>query len=93
MFNHSNLKLDLRFLESILITPRLHKIHHIYKTSERNLGTVFTFWDRIRGTLVLTETDESIAFGNGEQNYPQSWGAQLIEPARGIARLRRKAYR
>ncbi|MEW6209554.1 MAG: hypothetical protein AB1631_14390 [Acidobacteriota bacterium] len=82
-----NLKIDLRFLESILITPRLHRIHHLYKTSERNLGTVFTFRDRIRGTLVRIDIDESSAFGNGEAAYPQSRGAQPIEPVRGIVRL------
>src|SRR5262249_24736250 len=32
MLNHSNLKLNLRFLEPILITPRLHRLHHIPET-------------------------------------------------------------
>ena len=80
MFTHSNLRVNLRFLEPVLITPRLHRIHHIYDSSAKNLGTIFCFWDRLRGTLVLSETNDEIQFGNGEANYPQNWLAQLIEP-------------
>ena len=63
MLNHSNLKLSLRFLEPILITPRLHRLHHVPETENQNFGTVFTFWDRMRGTLVQAEPDETCAFG------------------------------
>src|SRR5215813_8473292 len=52
MLNHSNLKLNLRFLEPILITPRLHRLHHVPETEGCNLGTFFTFRHRIRGTSV-----------------------------------------
>jgi sterol desaturase/sphingolipid hydroxylase (fatty acid hydroxylase superfamily) len=95
-FNHANLKLDLRFLEPVFITPRLHKIHHVPATMERNLGTIFTFWDRLRGTFVRADPGEASArvpvFGNGEANYPQTWATQLVEPIRRIARLRRTSY-
>jgi sterol desaturase/sphingolipid hydroxylase (fatty acid hydroxylase superfamily) len=92
MFNHSNLKINLRLLEPVLITPRLHRVHHLYRTSEKNLGTIFTFWDRMRGTLVFVETDEKSVFSNGEAAYPQSWPAQLIEPVLRITRIRRASY-
>jgi lathosterol oxidase len=93
MLNHSNLELNLRFLEPVLITPRLHRVHHLYKISERNLGTVFTCWDRIRGTLVLVETNEKSVFGVGEETYPQGWFVQFVEPMRRIIRLRKAPYR
>lgn len=92
MFNHSNLNINLRLLEPVLITPRLHRVHHLYRTSERNLGTVFTFWDRMRGTLIHVETDERSVFSNGEATYPQSWPAQLVEPILRIAQIRRASY-
>lgn len=79
-FNHSNVKVNLGIAESILISPRLHKIHHVPRTSESNLGTIFTFWDRIRGTLVRLGPDDSAVFGNGDRNYPQTWTKQLVMP-------------
>ena len=88
-FNHSNLRLNLRFMESVFISPRLHKVHHVYRTSERNLGTVFTFWDRIRGTFICAGPGEDATFGNGEPTYPQTWGGQLREPILRVFRIRR----
>jgi sterol desaturase/sphingolipid hydroxylase (fatty acid hydroxylase superfamily) len=92
-FNHPNLKLNLRFPEPVFITPRLHKVHHVAATLESNLGTIFTFWDRLRITFVRADPGEgsprSPVFGNGEANYPQTWATQLVEPIRRLARLRR----
>jgi len=90
MLNHSNLKLNLRFLEPILITPRLHRLHHVPETEGRNFGTFFTFWDRMRGTFVQTELKETSTFGvAGEiDSYPQSWLPQFVEPVRRFLRTR-----
>ena len=90
MLNHSNLKLNLQFLEPILITPRLHRLHHVPETEDRNFGTLFTFWDRMRGTFVQTELEKTCIFGvAGEiDSYPQNWLAQFIEPVRRILRTR-----
>jgi sterol desaturase/sphingolipid hydroxylase (fatty acid hydroxylase superfamily) len=85
IFNHSNLHLDLQFMEWIFITPRLHRVHHLPDQSERNLGTVFTFWDQIRGTLAKIPTNDQSRFGNGDSNYPQSWGPQFIEPLKDLS--------
>jgi sterol desaturase/sphingolipid hydroxylase (fatty acid hydroxylase superfamily) len=86
MLNHSNLNIKLGFLEVLLITPRLHRIHHLPETSNRNLGTVFTFWDLIRGTLVKRDTDRDSVFGVPEEvdTYPQGWLSQFIEPLHRI---------
>jgi sterol desaturase/sphingolipid hydroxylase (fatty acid hydroxylase superfamily) len=90
MLNHSNLRLNLGPLETVLITPRLHRVHHLYKTSEKNLGTIFTFWDRLRGTFVFVETNEKSLFGNGDAVYPQKWLSQLAEPVLRITRPGRR---
>jgi len=90
MLNHSNLKLNLRFLETILITPRLHRLHHVPETEGCNLGTFFTFWDRMRGTFVQAELEETCTFGvAGEvDSYPQGWFPQFVEPVRRLLRAR-----
>jgi sterol desaturase/sphingolipid hydroxylase (fatty acid hydroxylase superfamily) len=48
---HINVQVNLGPLEWILITPDYHRIHHGAKgLSRKNLGFVFTIWDRIFGT-------------------------------------------
>ena len=88
MLNHSNLALDLGLLERVLVTPALHRVHHVPRTTERNLGTVFVFWDALRGTLVRTGPGLDCTFGvPGEtETYPQGWLAQLREPMRRVGR-------
>ena len=81
---HSNLRLDLALLEPLFITPRLHRIHHVLETTEKNLGTVFSFWDRLAGRLVVHPVEPWDALGvpGEEQTYPQTWWRQLLEPFR-----------
>ncbi len=50
---HSNIHVNLGPLEAILITPDYHRVHHSANANSRkNLGFVFTFWDRMFGTYV-----------------------------------------
>lgn len=86
ILNHANLRLNLEVLESVLITPRLHRIHHLNNSPMNNLGTIFTFWDKLRGTLDRTKYAEDRELGNGERDYPQSWLRQFSEPIRRISR-------
>ena len=87
ILNHANLRLPLGALEPLLITPRLHRLHHLPATTERNLGTMLTLWDRLRGTLVAAEPARPYAFGMpGEHaSYPEGWWRQLVEPVRRLA--------
>lgn len=82
ILNHSNLAIDLRFLEPVFVTPRLHRSHHAAATTHYNLGTVFSIWDRLRGTLIAQDLTKSTLLGvPGEvESYPQGWGRQLLEP-------------
>lgn len=89
MLNHANIKLNMQFLETIFITPRLHRIHHLNNAPANNLGTLFTFWDKIRGTLDMTLYSHEDELGNGELNYPQTWSRQLLQPVKGIASLKK----
>jgi sterol desaturase/sphingolipid hydroxylase (fatty acid hydroxylase superfamily) len=82
-FVHSNFGPRLRFLDWILITPRLHRVHHVAATCQANFGVVFSIWDRLAGTLT-TATDSDAALGvPGEiETYPQTWLPQLLQPFR-----------
>jgi sterol desaturase/sphingolipid hydroxylase (fatty acid hydroxylase superfamily) len=80
--NHANLRPPLGFLEGVIVTPRLHRVHHVVGTTERNLGTILTCWDRLRGTFVRVDPSPDAAFGlPGEvATYPQDWLGQLVAP-------------
>jgi lathosterol oxidase len=85
-FIHANIGLELRFLEPLLVTPRLHRLHHVPGTSGGNLGTIFSCWDRLRGTLVTDPAAALVPLGvpGREASYPQTWLSQLVEPFRGM---------
>jgi sterol desaturase/sphingolipid hydroxylase (fatty acid hydroxylase superfamily) len=85
ILNHANLKLNMPTIEMVLITPRLHRIHHFSNAPTNNLGTLFIFWDKLRGTLDVTHYESDRELGNGEPNYPQNWLRQFVKPLRAIA--------
>jgi sterol desaturase/sphingolipid hydroxylase (fatty acid hydroxylase superfamily) len=82
-FVHSNFGARLRFLDGFLITPRLHRVHHVADSCERNFGVMFSIWDRLAGTL-STEAEAGGVIGVPDEidTYPQTWMRQLIEPLR-----------
>ena len=56
MWHHSNIKMNATFdnyLGYLLVTPRIHRVHHCaYKPyTDSNYGMIFTIWDRIFGTF------------------------------------------
>jgi sterol desaturase/sphingolipid hydroxylase (fatty acid hydroxylase superfamily) len=67
-FQHSNMKLPFRFekaLNKIIVTPRMHGIHHSMKKSETdsNFSIIFSFWDRLHKTLRLNVPQDEIITG------------------------------
>jgi lathosterol oxidase len=82
VFVHSNLALNLRFLEPILITPRLHHLHHVAASADQNLGTLLSVWDRLLGRLVVHDVPRDTLLGNGAPAYPQTFGRLIVEPFR-----------
>jgi sterol desaturase/sphingolipid hydroxylase (fatty acid hydroxylase superfamily) len=84
MLTHSNLGINLRFLEPLLITPRLHQLHHVPASSETNLGTVLSIWDRLLGRLETRSVPPDVELGvpNESRTYPQGFFKQLAEPFR-----------
>ena len=87
IFNHSNLNLDLRWMEPVLVTPRMHRRHHVPATSLNNFGTIFSVWDRLLGQCVRLDTTPEEAFGvPGEvDTYPQHFAAAVRQPVLALA--------
>lgn len=68
LFQHSDTDLPRgveRSVERALITPALHRFHHIRARPDldHNFGTLFSCWDRIFGTVRWTSSAERIDTG------------------------------
>lgn len=67
-FHHSNTKLPFkmeRLLNRVIVTPRMHGIHHsmIRIETDSNYSSIFSFWDRIHNTLQLNIHQNEIVTG------------------------------
>jgi sterol desaturase/sphingolipid hydroxylase (fatty acid hydroxylase superfamily) len=80
-FQHSNIRLPIRcerLLNKIIVTPRMHGIHHSNYMDEtnRNYGVIFSFWDRLHRTIKLNIPQQSITIG--VPGYQKQSDNQLI---------------
>jgi sterol desaturase/sphingolipid hydroxylase (fatty acid hydroxylase superfamily) len=68
-WEHTNIKVDIGPLKYVLITPDYHRVHHsATRVCRMNLGTTFSFWDRMFGTYVDPATIPADApLGLGEE--------------------------
>ena len=67
-FHHSNWRLPLaveRALNLVLVTPRMHGIHHsvIEHETNSNWSVTFSWWDRVHRTLRLGVPNEALTIG------------------------------
>lgn len=67
LFHHSNLRLPRRlelWLSRIVVTPRLHGVHHSIDRQERdsNFSSGLTVWDRLHGTA-RDELKDAVTIG------------------------------
>jgi sterol desaturase/sphingolipid hydroxylase (fatty acid hydroxylase superfamily) len=68
MFEHSNWRLPIkveRILNHLLVTPRMHGIHHsiVQRETNSNWGTVFCLWDSLHRTLRRDIPQDAITIG------------------------------
>jgi len=91
--NHSNLGIDLRWIEGVLVTPRLHRRHHVPSTTMNNYGGIFTIWDRLAGTLVRADMtgDERYGVPGEIDAYPQRFADAFRQPFRPAASVDEEA--
>ncbi|MBP6828775.1 MAG: sterol desaturase family protein [Saprospiraceae bacterium] len=66
-FNHANIQFP-KWLDDVLswviVTPRMHRVHHHYVLpyTDTNYGNIFSIWDRLFGTFAKMDNDR-IVFG------------------------------
>ncbi len=68
MFHHSNVELPIgleRALNRLIVTPRMHGIHHsiVREETNSNWSSGLTIWDRLHGTLRLNVPQDKITIG------------------------------
>ncbi len=87
LFHHSNLRLPIGFervLVGIIVTPRMHGIHHSNYRNETdsNWSSIFTVWDRLHGTLLLDVPQDQIEIGVPAYRDPRdvSFGKLQLRP-------------
>jgi sterol desaturase/sphingolipid hydroxylase (fatty acid hydroxylase superfamily) len=71
LFHHSNLRLPRgleRVLSAIVVTPRLHGVHHSILTQERdsNFSSGLTIWDRLHGSARFGLDRDGVTIGAPE---------------------------
>jgi sterol desaturase/sphingolipid hydroxylase (fatty acid hydroxylase superfamily) len=67
-FHHSNWKLPYNFekrLQYLIVTPRMHGIHHsvLKQETDSNYAVIFSCWDRLHGTARLNVAQQQIVTG------------------------------
>jgi len=68
LFHHSNVRLPAgfeRLLVRLIVTPRMHGIHHSDRLNETNSNwaSLVSWWDYLHGTIVLDVPQEEITIG------------------------------
>jgi sterol desaturase/sphingolipid hydroxylase (fatty acid hydroxylase superfamily) len=68
LFHHSNLRLPIgleRLLTRLIVTPRMHGIHHSTCLNETNSNwsSLFSWWDFLHRTILLDVPQEDVTIG------------------------------
>lgn len=89
LFHHSNLHLPIwleRGLNKVVVTPRMHGIHHsqVRKETDSNYSTIFRWWDYLQKTLYLCVPQSWINIGVSGYDSPEAnrTDAVLLMPFR-----------
>jgi sterol desaturase/sphingolipid hydroxylase (fatty acid hydroxylase superfamily) len=86
IFHHSNVRLPIgveRLLNRVLVTPRMHGIHHsqVQRENNSNFGTVFPWWDRLHRTLRVNIPQDEVVVGIAGYSLPEDnaiWNTLLM---------------
>jgi sterol desaturase/sphingolipid hydroxylase (fatty acid hydroxylase superfamily) len=68
LFHHSNVELPYaveRWLCRLIVTPRMHGIHHsiVWEETDSNWSSGLTLWDWLHGTLRLNVPQDAVTIG------------------------------
>jgi sterol desaturase/sphingolipid hydroxylase (fatty acid hydroxylase superfamily) len=79
LFHHSNVRVPIKIerrLNQIIVTPRMHGIHHsiIKDETNSNYSVIFRWWDLMHGTLRLGVKQSDVVIGVPAYLAPQDSG-------------------
>jgi sterol desaturase/sphingolipid hydroxylase (fatty acid hydroxylase superfamily) len=83
LFHHSNSALPAGVearLSRLLITPRMHAIHHSIEPAETdsNFSSGLAIWDRLHGTTCLAAAADEVTIGVADYRDPLDVGIDRI---------------
>lgn len=80
-YNHNNLVPRIKWLEWFMVTPALHRIHHVNEPRycNSNYGGSFSFWDRLFGSLEPELPSTPFTYGVGREKPSENpfWASNL----------------
>jgi sterol desaturase/sphingolipid hydroxylase (fatty acid hydroxylase superfamily) len=76
LFHHSNVRLPIeteRWLNHLIVTPRMHGIHHsiVREETNSNWSSGLTLWDRLHHTIHLNVPQDEITIGVPAYRAPE----------------------
>jgi len=82
-FHHSSWRLPARLdraLNAVVVTPRMHQIHHsiVQRETDSNWSVVFSFWDRLAGSRRYDLTEAQLVIGLPAFRTPSEVGLGKI---------------
>lgn len=82
-FHHSNWKLPYKVeknLNKVIVTPRMHGIHHsmIRQETDSNYSVIFSWWDRLHNTVRLNVPQDMIVIGVPSYSNPDELTAGYL---------------
>ncbi len=89
LFHHANLRVPERLdrvLRWLIVTPRMHWVHHSRwrPETDSNYGSIFSFWDRLAGTFRFRRRFDALTLGLDGYG-PDEWftlSGMLLAPFR-----------
>jgi sterol desaturase/sphingolipid hydroxylase (fatty acid hydroxylase superfamily) len=94
MFYHSAIRIQLPWLDRILVTPQVHRLHHSVRPEHhnRNFADVLPIFDIVFGTYQKPVHEEFPATGlGGEFSAPRSLVSAQLGPVIAAGRVLRAA--
>ncbi|MDT0675857.1 sterol desaturase family protein [Autumnicola musiva] len=76
LFHHSNWRIPFKFekvISNIIVTPRMHGVHHsiVHRETNSNYSIIFNIWDRLHHSLRLNIHQDEINIGVPSYREPE----------------------
>ena len=97
-FRHSHIQIHYSpSLSKLLVSPVMHNLHHSTNPAhfDKNMGFMFSFWDRIAKTYYLPKSNTKFGFGigNGEEKQYSKLMACYFLPLKNNYILLKQSFR